>query len=654
MLNVRAGAMWCRRLGAACALALSLTGVLAASAEASSTLAWSAQASTNSAHELGGVSCASAALCVAVDATGSANVIINTSPTSDTWITKGTGAGHDLAAVSCPSTGLCVAVGAAGTITASTNPTAGAASAWVAPSTLSDTHDLTSVSCPSSAFCLAVDVNGDADYSNNPTAGAGATWTPVTAVDATNHLNGVSCISSSFCAAVDNAGGLYTTTSPTTASWTGIDRDGTYPLIAIACTSGDTCVAVNTHGRTVSSANATSANPDWTTAPVDSTATPTAVSCTPESFCVIVDSGGYALESDNPAAAEPSWSSAQPDGGGSLSGVSCIDAGLCAAVDLSGNALTAVLPAPTVTTGTGTAASQTVVTLAATVNANDAELSGCEFNYGTTTAYGSSVPCSATPSATGGAQPVSAQISGLSASTTYYFEIVATSGAGASTGSGATVTTVAALKPTAVIVGTPALGQTLTCSLGVVVPAGLTVTYVWVRDAVVVAGATAATYLVATADKTHYVYCRATISGDGGSETGQSNYVAIPDDTLGTVGETSFSAVATAGHSASTTVACSPQAITHCKITLRLTVSEKTSHGHHVTVTVGASTALIATGASAKLSVALNSAGRSLLARKGHLTATLMVSGTIVGVIKAKIGHAAVVFGATHTTRRHG
>jgi hypothetical protein len=641
-----------RRFAAAVVvLACSLSGLLAGSASASTPLAWSAATSTNSGHALAGVSCASSGLCVAVDGTASANAIINTSPTTDTWVPKATGASHALAAVSCPSTGLCVAVGALGTITASTNPTAGAGSTWVAPSTLTDTQNLTSVSCPSTSFCLAVDAHGDADYSNNPSQGAGATWTVITGIDSTNHLNGVSCITSSFCAAVDTTGGLYTSTTPTSPAWTHSVGGTGSSLVAISCTTSGTCVAASANGQTLSSANATSAAPDWTIAPVDSGAVPTAVSCTAEAFCVIVDAGGYALESDNPAAAQPSWSSAQPDGGGSESGVSCIDAGLCSAVDLSGNAFTAVLPAPTVATGVGTAASQTVVTLTGTVNPNDAALGSCVFNYGTTTSYGSTAPCSSAPSVTGGAQAVSAQISGLTAGTTYHFEIVATTGPGASAGSDAAVTTLAALKPAAVIVGTPALGQTLTCSLGVVVPAGVTVTYLWVRDGTVIAGATAGTYLVGAADKTHYLYCRATISGDGGTETGQSNYVAIPDDTLGTVGETSFSAATATGHKASVTVICSPQAVAHCKISLRLTASEKAAHGRHVTVTVGSSSATIATGASAKLTVSLNAAGNHLLARKHHLATTLDVSGTIVGVIKAKIGHEAVDFGAVQATR---
>ena len=52
---------------------------------------------------------------------------------------------------------------------------------------------------------------------------------------------------------------------------------------------------------------------------------------------------------------------------------------------------------PVVTTGSATEVTRTSVTLNGTVNPSGAELSACVLEYGTTTAYGSSVPCSATP-----------------------------------------------------------------------------------------------------------------------------------------------------------------------------------------------------------------------------------------------------------------
>ena len=52
---------------------------------------------------------------------------------------------------------------------------------------------------------------------------------------------------------------------------------------------------------------------------------------------------------------------------------------------------------PTVVTQGASSVTQTTATLNASVNPGGEELSECEFEYGTTTAYGSSAPCSSTP-----------------------------------------------------------------------------------------------------------------------------------------------------------------------------------------------------------------------------------------------------------------
>jgi hypothetical protein len=274
--------------------------------------------------------------------------------------------------------------------------------------------------------------------------------------------------------------------------------------------------------------------------------------------------------------------------------------------------------------------------LNATVNPDDTVLTSCYFNYGTTTAYGSTAPCASLPSPTGGAQTVTAQISGLTASTAYYFQVVAGSAAGSATGAGASLTTLAPLRPGPSLSGTAALGDTLTCQIAVAVPAGLTVTYAWIRDATVIRGATSATYLVTSADETHHLYCMATISGDGGSVTGSSGYLAVPSETVGMLTETSVSTASVAAHSVSTTVDCSPEAVPQCTIKMLLTVTEVTN-GHDKVVTVGSKTAEIADGATAKVTVELNTEGRGLLAHKHQLRTALTVSGNVVGVISGKL-----------------
>jgi hypothetical protein len=91
------------------------------------------------------------------------------------------------------------------------------------------------------------------------------------------------------------------------------------------------------------------------------------------------------------------------------------------------------VPAPTVVTTAASSVIQTTATLNATVNANGGEVSSCEFEYGTTELYESSVPCSVLPGS--GTEPtaVSAALEHLSANTTYLFRIVATNPGGTST-----------------------------------------------------------------------------------------------------------------------------------------------------------------------------------------------------------------------------
>ncbi len=91
------------------------------------------------------------------------------------------------------------------------------------------------------------------------------------------------------------------------------------------------------------------------------------------------------------------------------------------------------VPAPAVVTQAASLISQTTATLNATVNPNGGEVTSCKFEYGTTEIYESSAPCSTLPGS--GTEPVavSASLENLSASTTYYFRIVATNLGGTST-----------------------------------------------------------------------------------------------------------------------------------------------------------------------------------------------------------------------------
>ena len=108
--------------------------------------------------------------------------------------------------------------------------------------------------------------------------------------------------------------------------------------------------------------------------------------------------------------------------------------------------------APTVETGAASSLTQTAATLNASVNPNEGAVSDCHFEYGSTEAYGSSVPCSSLPGSGTSPVAVSAALGTLSANTTYHFRILATNAGGTGQGGDQAFTTL----PNAPIVETGA------------------------------------------------------------------------------------------------------------------------------------------------------------------------------------------------------
>ncbi len=133
------------------------------------------------------------------------------------------------------------------------------------------------------------------------------------------------------------------------------------------------------------------------------------------------------------------------------------------------------LPGPAVMTEAASLITQTSATLNATVNPNGGKVSDCHFEYGTTVAYGKSVPCSSLPGSGISPVAVSAPLVGLSENTPYFFRIVATNPGGTSKETlGHTFTTL----PNPPVVATAAASsptQTAATVNGTVNPSGGTV-----------------------------------------------------------------------------------------------------------------------------------------------------------------------------------
>ena len=127
---------------------------------------------------------------------------------------------------------------------------------------------------------------------------------------------------------------------------------------------------------------------------------------------------------------------------------------------------------PTAVTEPASSVTQTSATLNAKVNPNGSEVSECKLEYGTTTSYGSSAPCTPAPGSGTSPVAVSAALSGLAQNTTYHFRIFAKNAGGASAGSDQTLTTTA---PIAVTEPASAVTQTSATVNATVNPNGIQV-----------------------------------------------------------------------------------------------------------------------------------------------------------------------------------
>jgi len=617
--------------------------VFADAADAAAPLGWGSAAPADAGHSLNAVSCPTTGLCVAVDSSG--NVVFTTAPTSTaawTAVSPTVDSGHSLTSVSCASASLCFAADNHGSVFSSATP--GTSAAWTSES-VDGTTQINGISCPSAGLCVAVDNGGVVRYSTTP--GTASSWVTAS-IDSANHLTAVSCPTASLCAAVDNIGQVFVSTSPATGGWGSALTISSAALTAVSCTSTALCVVTAADGSVHASANASSQTPTWSNTAAD-TVRLNAVGCSDVGVCVLGDQNGNALGSDTPAGAPPNWVSSPIDTGHVVSGVSCISAGLCVAVDNSGQALAATLAAPTVTTGTAGTPTQTTVSLAATVNPNDAALGDCHFDYGTTTSYGSTAPCTITPSATGGAQAVVASLAGLAAGTAYHFRISASSGVATSVGADGTFTTLAPLKASPSLSGTPAVGQTLTCKPNVTLAAGDTIAYQWQRDSNAIAGATGATYLIAAADATHHLNCAVTIAGDGGSATAQSGFDGIPSQAASKITESSAGKDTRKANTVSVPVTCAALQTSSCKFTLTLTIGSGKK-----AIVVGSSTSTIKAGTKKTLSVSLNANGKRMLRSHRSLKVNFTLRGTLIGTLSAVLRTDRLTFGsqAKHAPRR--
>jgi hypothetical protein len=184
-----------------------------------------------------------------------------------------------------------------------------------------------------------------------------------------------------------------------------------------------------------------------------------------------------------------------------------------------------------------------------------------------------------------------------------------------------------------VVAGSPAVGQTLTCSQGSwtgSVPQSYA--FQWLRDGAPIAGAAGAAYKVAAADAGHAVACRVTATNAAGSASAVGVAVRVAPVT----GTASAGTAHVSGSTVTLTVSCAGAAGTTCAVTATLTVVE-TLRGSKViavsaaksrrkSVTLGTGKVTLAAGRHASIKIKLNATGRRLLAARHTLRVKLGVA----------------------------
>jgi hypothetical protein len=651
------------------------------SAQAAPSLAWSSPAPLPGVASATGVSCSSESLCVAVDSEGT--VLVTGDPTAATpkWNSSPIDLGVALSGVSCSAAGTCVAVDAHGDTFATDAPASGA---W-REVPIAGAGPLTAVSCTSASttLCVAVDKTGGLWTSTTPLSGG---WHDAS-FGSEHEWKSVSCASPTLCAAVDAARGIFTSTSPTgeRGAWNEQQLDVAEPLGA-SCASVSLCVVVDAHGRALASSNPGVHQPSWVLSEIDLTQRLEAVSCASSGLCVALDEAGRALASDDAGAAIPEWSAAGGIDPGRLAGVSCLASGFCLAVDASGHSLSARVAAPAATTLAPTETTSSSAELAGLAEPRDAVLDSCVFEYGTQVPYTGSVPCSLAPGtiAAAGRTAVQASLGGLAANTTYHYRLVLASASGTGVGADQTFTTaassqIALVTPNPSVSGTPAVGQHLSCHPNLPAGALAQLTYAWIRDQIPIPATNSSSYTVKGQDSGHHLQCQVTATDGGGSVAKKSTFVTIPvGGAPVSAGETTVGGASFHSNRVLVPVDCSAQSSGGCELTLRLSAVETLSgrrvlavaaHAsararsapagraaavRHATVTLASARVHLDAGESTTVAATLGAAAKRLLRARGHFTASLSVSGTVIGVIEARLAEQQLALSASggHAARR--
>ena len=164
--------------------------------------------------------------------------------------------------------------------------------------------------------------------------------------DHSNPINALACPAISLCVAVDDHGRVLTSSDPSGGprSWQSTDIDGGTSLTGISCPTVSLCVATDSDGNVASTTDPSGPAAAWTVAHVDSSITEPSpfgggpgllrgVSCPSVSFCVAVDSVGNIVYSGDPAGGAAAWAITHVDDN---SDYGCVGGGVTCQAPLMG------------------------------------------------------------------------------------------------------------------------------------------------------------------------------------------------------------------------------------------------------------------------------------------------------------------------------
>jgi Carboxypeptidase regulatory-like domain len=188
-----------------------------------------------------------------------------------------------------------------------------------------------------------------------------------------------------------------------------------------------------------------------------------------------------------------------------------------------------------------------------------------------------------------------------------------------------------------VVSGTPAVGQTLSCSNGswTGTPAP-TFTRTWLRDGVAITGATASTYVVQAADQGNGLTCKVTATNKSGSVAALSMTLIVPvpapPPPPTPIIELPNSKLVASGSSARVPIVCRGAT---CAGTIELTERVIVRHRHgrktRKTLVLGRGAYVLAAGHSATVLVRLTATGRRVLATARHHRLSARLSASVIG-----------------------